>query len=237
MQPFFSPGTQDSPAAVDPAGFSLYFHAPRRGIGAPPPITYFSRPTPVSTPPTDAPPLTQLLNEWHHGNGAAFAKLLDQVYVQLKQIAAFRLREVGGASTLAPTDLLHEALLRVVDAPVDWKNRVHFFASMSLYIRAVLVDHARARQAGKRGGRHVHLTLTGADVGAEANTADLIALDQALSRLEALNQRSGEVLHLTYFAGLTREEIAEVLKISLATVDRELRFARAWLNANFDYGL
>ena len=182
-------------------------------------------------------PLTNLLQAWQQGDGAAFSTLFDQVYDQLRKIAAQRLREVGGDSALAPTELLHEAVLRIADAPKDWQNRAHFFASMSLYIRAVLVDHARAREAEKRGGRNLHVTITGANLAVDSNIADLLALDQALNKLEALNARSGEVLHLTYFAGLDREQIADVLKVSVATVDRELRFARSWHNANMDYGL
>lgn len=182
-------------------------------------------------------PLTNLLQAWQQGDGAAFSTLFDQVYDQLRKIAAQRLREVGGDSTLAPTELLHEAVLRIADAPMDWQNRAHFFASMSLYIRAVLVDHARVRAAEKRGGRNLHVTITGANLAVDSNIADLLALDQALNKLEALDARSGEVLHLTYFAGLDREQIADVLKVSVATVDRELRFARSWLNANMDYGL
>ena len=92
-----------------------------------------------------------LLQAWQHGDGKAFAKVFETVYLQLKQIAGQRLRE-GSGDTLSRTELLHEAVLRVVDAPMDWKNRAHFFATMSLHIRATLVDHARARQAAKRGG-------------------------------------------------------------------------------------
>jgi RNA polymerase sigma factor (TIGR02999 family) len=187
-----------------------------------------------ATPAPDAP-LTVMLDAWQQGDGAAFSKVFDQAYDQLKRIAAQRLREVGGDSTLAPTELLHEAVLRIADAPKDWQNRAHFFASMSLYIRAVLVDHARARATKKRGGRNIHLTLTSADLGDESNISDLLALDQALHMLEALDARSAEVLHLTYFAGLDRQQIADVLQVSLATVDRELRFARAWLNQHLDY--
>jgi len=179
--------------------------------------------------------LTVVLAAWHSGDGAAFAQVFDQTYGQLKKIAAQRLREVAGDSTLTPTELLHETVLRVVDAPKDWRNRAHFFASMSLYMRAVLVDHARARATDKRGGRHLHVTLTGAGLGEESNISDLLALDQALNQLAELDARSAEVLHLTYFGGLDRQQIAEVLKISLATVDRELRFARAWLAEHLGY--
>lgn len=183
------------------------------------------------------PELTILLQVWQQGDGSAFSTLFDQVYDQLRKIAAQRLREVGRDSSLAPTELLHEAVLHIADALKDWQNRAHFFASMSLYIRAVLVDHARARAAEKRGGRNLHVTLTGANLGVESNVADLLALDQALHKLETLDARSAEVLHLTYFAGLEREQIVDVLRVSVATVDRELRFARSWLNANMDYGL
>jgi len=180
------------------------------------------------------PALTELLQSWQHGDGQAFASLFDRVYAQLKQIAAQRLREVGGNATLAPTELLHEAVLRVVDTPMDWKNRAHFFATMSLLIRSTLVDHVRASSAQKRGGNAVRVTLTRADIGEESIVADILSLDQALIKLEALDARSSEVLHLTYFAGLDRFQIVDVLSVSLSTVDRELRFARAWLSKELD---
>lgn len=175
------------------------------------------------------PPLTELLQSWQLGDGRAFAQLFERVYIQLKDIAAHRLREVAGAATLTPTELLHEAVLRVVDTPMDWKNRAHFFATMSLLVRSALIDHARARVAIKRGGDALRVTLGEADVGEESSVADLLSLDQALIKLEALDARSSEVLHLTYFAGLDRQQIADVLDVSLSTVDRELKFARAWL--------
>ena len=187
---------------------------------------------------TDAPKpasLTELLQSWQHGDGAAFARVFEQVYGDLREIAAQRLRQHGGAHTLAPTELLHEAVLRIVDAPMNWKNRAHFFAVMSLYIRSALVDHARARSAQKRGGAAINVTLTQADVGEESMVADLLSLDQALRKLEALDPRSSEVLHLSYFAGLDREQIVDVLQVSMSTVDRELRFARAWLSRELEH--
>lgn len=189
----------------------------------------------MSAAPAEKSSLTTLLDAWRQGDGAAFSQLFDQVYAQLKKISAQRLREVGSDSTLSPTELLHEAILRISDAPAEWKNRAHFFASMSLIIRATLVDHARARAAQKRGGNHLHITLTGASVGEESQIADLLSLDQALNALEKIDERGSQILHLTYFAGLTREDIAGVLKISIATVDRELRFARAWLHTTLGY--
>lgn len=181
--------------------------------------------------------LTELLQSWQQGDGAAFAQVFDQVYAQLREIAAQRLRQHGGENTLAPTELLHEAVLRIVDAPMNWKNRAHFFATMSLYIRSALVDHARARTAAKRGGHAIKVTLTQSDAGEESMVADLLSLDQALRKLEALDPRSAEVLHLSYFAGLDREQIVDVLQVSMSTVDRELRFARAWLSRELDHAL
>jgi RNA polymerase sigma factor (TIGR02999 family) len=190
----------------------------------------------MPTEPRSAPVLTDLLLSWKRGEGAAFAQVIDQVYAQLKLIAAQRLRQSGSDLTLTPTELLHDAVLRVADAPMDWKNRAHFFASMSLFIRSALVDHARARQAAKRGGRPVHVTLSHADAGEPSIAADLLALDQALTRLEHLDARGSHVLHLTHFAGLDRQQIAEVLDVSLATVDRDLRFTRAWLREELGHG-
>ena len=181
--------------------------------------------------------LTELLQSWQSGDGRAFARLFERVYAQLKDIAAQRLREVNGASTLTPTELLHEAVLRVVDSPMDFRNRAHFFATMSLLVRSALVDHARARLAVKRGGQAVRVTLTHADAGEESGVADVLSLDQALTKLEALDARSSEVLHLTYFAGLDRQQIVDVLGVSLSTVDRELKFARAWLSRELEQPL
>lgn len=181
--------------------------------------------------------LTTLLHAWQKGDEAAFRSLFDQAYDELKKIAQQRLSQLGGDHSLAPTELLHETILKLMDAPVDWQNRAHFFASMSLNLRAVMVDHARARSADKRGGRAIHVTLSSVDAGAVSGIADLLALDSALNQLEALDRRSSEVLHLTYFAGLDRDEIAEVLKVSVPTVIRDLRFAKSWLNRHMDYRL
>lgn len=186
---------------------------------------------------TPATSLTTLLHAWQKGDESAFHLLFEQAYAELKKIAQQRLQQLHGNCSLVPTELLHDAIVRVMGAPKDWQNRAHFFASMSLYLRAVMLDHARARQACKRGGGVVHVALTDADVGAESGVADLLALDSALKHLEELDQRSSEVLHLTYFAGLNREEIAEVLKVSLPTVVRDLRFAKSWLNRHMDYDL
>lgn len=186
-------------------------------------------------PPSSPPALTDLLHAWKDGEGAAFHRVVDLAYDQLKAIAVQRLRNRSQSVTLTPTELLHDALLRVADAPRDWRNRAHFFASMSLFIRSTLVDHARARSAAKRGdGPALSLTLN--DSGEPSMAAELLAFDQALRRLETLDARGAEVLHLTYFAGLDREQIASVLGVSLSSVDRDLRFTRAWLREELELG-
>jgi RNA polymerase sigma factor (TIGR02999 family) len=180
----------------------------------------------AAVPPAD---LTTLLNAWREGDGTAFGHLIDKVYDELKRVAASRLRQVGGSPTLSPTELLHEAVLRVMPGEMDFKSRAHFFATMSLTIRSILVDHARARSANKRGGDLLRVTLTNADVGEESMALDLLAMDQALCQLEAHDPRCAQVMHLTYFAGLEQDAIAGLLDVSIPTVKRDLRFARAWL--------
>ncbi len=180
--------------------------------------------------------LTELLQSWRDGEGVAFADAFSLAYGELKLIAAQRLRQSGRDLTLTPTVLLHEAYLRVAQMPVDFKNRAHFFASMSLYIRSALVDHARARQAAKRGGGEVQVSLSEALEGDQSMVAEVLALDQILAQLATLDQRCADVLHLNCFAGLDRQEIADVLQLSLATVDRDLRFARAWVREALQRG-
>lgn len=179
-------------------------------------------------------PLTALLASWRQGDGEAFAALFDNAYLELKKIAAQRLGQVHGAATLTPTELLHECVLRVMGSTAEWQNRAHFYASMSIYMRAVLVDHARARWSQRRGGGQLHLSLQPDQAGEESGIVDLLALDAALTRLEAKDQRCAAVLHLSCFAGLGRQEIAGVLDVSVQIVDRELRFAKSWLNAELD---
>lgn len=174
--------------------------------------------------------LTTLLQSWRQGSGTAFGTLIDQVYGQLRAIAARRLSQSGVPATLSPTELVHEALLGMMPAPGELKNRVHFFATMSLAIRSILIDQARARSAGKRGGGMIRVTLSHAEWKEDGGIVDLLAIEDALAQLERLDSRCGRIMHLSCFAGLTREEIAGLLGISVPTVDRELRFARSWLN-------
>jgi RNA polymerase sigma factor (TIGR02999 family) len=175
--------------------------------------------------------LTSLLHSWRQGSSTAFGTLIDQVYDQLRAIAAQRLGRSGGFATLSPTELIHEALLGVMASPREFENRAHFFATMSLVVRSLLVDHARERSAGKRGGGMIRVTLNAelAERG-EDRIVDLLAIEEALVQLERFDDRCGRVLHLTCFTGLSRGEIAGLLGVSVPTVDRELRFGRAWLN-------
>jgi RNA polymerase sigma factor (TIGR02999 family) len=180
-----------------------------------------------------AAPLTVLLHAWNHGDRNAFGQLIAHVHGELRRMAGARLR---GAETpsLAAGDLLNESLLKLMESPPAWQDRAHFFATVSLAMRSVLVDHARARQTDKRGGDWQRLTCTLSSVGEDSMIADLLTLDALLDRLSRADPRSAEVLQLTYFGGLKRDDVAAVLGLSVPTVDRELRFARAWLATQLD---
>ena len=184
----------------------------------------------ISSPSSDPASLTNLLHRWRDGDGAAYNAVIAQSYEALRKLAHSRVNRAGGDAGIAPTELLHEALLKVAGAPQDWQSRAHFFASMSLTLRSVLVDFARKQRAEKRGGEYAMVTFTESNEHKNATShGGLIELEEALSEVEASDPRAGEILHLTYFADLTVEEIASVLNISAPTVYRELRFARGWL--------
>jgi len=182
----------------------------------------------VSSPPTHVP-LTHWLAEWRAGDGRAFDAVIEASLAELQRIAASRLRQAG-PMTIDAREVLNEAVARLLDAPPELRNRSHFLATMSLLMRAVVVDHARARVADKRGGEATRITYTDALAGEEHDAFDVLALDQALARLAEHEPRCSDVLHLTYFAGLEQARIGEVLGVSLRTVERDLRFARAWLH-------
>lgn len=173
--------------------------------------------------------LTNLLHAWRQGDGLAFDHLIDDAHAQLKRIAEVQVRGQHGMVTLAAGDLLNEAVIRVMESPPDFKNRAHFFAAMSITMRNILVDYARARLTDKRGGGLLNVTFTESAHGETSAALDLLSLDQALTQLEAIDERGSQVIQLTYFAGLSREEIAAVLGISIPTVDREFKFARSWI--------
>ena len=181
---------------------------------------------------TPQAPVTDLLHAWRAGHAEVLPQLTELVYAELRRMAGRRLRGAN-TPTLNPTALVHEAFLRLYDSDIDWRDRAHFFALAALHMRNVLVDHARAQEAEKRGGGRVQVTLT--DVQAmPAPGADLLVLDQVLRRLETEDSRTGKIIELTYFGGLNRDEIAHVLAVSVPTVDRGLRFGRAWLKRELD---
>jgi len=179
--------------------------------------------------------VTQLLVEWASGDQQALDKLTPLVYRELRQLAASHLRKERHADTLQPTALVHEAYLRLVyQGRKNWQNRSHFFAVASQLMRQILVDHARRRQAGKRAGLKVSLVEAGSF--APERSRDLVALDNALKELEQLDSRKCKVVELRYFGGLSMDEIAQTLDVSLATVRRDLRMAEAWLRHQMQSG-
>jgi RNA polymerase sigma factor (TIGR02999 family) len=172
--------------------------------------------------------VTRLLHAWSDGDGTAAERLTELVYAQVCAIAGRHLRQFGSRLTLQPTELAHELFLRLIGSDTDWQDRRHFYGVVSVAMRRILVDTARARGSERRGGGQVHVTLSAADNAPQAET-EAFALDEALEALRSLDARKCEVVELNYLLGLKREEIAQVIGVSVPTVDRELRFARAWL--------
>ena len=158
-------------------------------------------------------------------------RLVPLVYEELRSMAARYLRSENPGHTLQPTALVHEAYLKLVDQKrVRWKNRAHFYGVASQAMRRILLDHARSRDAAKRGGGRTRVAVSDTPGGAEPREVDLIALDQALSRLSVLDVDQARIVELRYFGGLTVEETAEVVGVSMATIERDWRSARAWLH-------
>jgi RNA polymerase sigma factor (TIGR02999 family) len=176
--------------------------------------------------------ITQLLIKWRNGDQTALDELAPLVYSELRRLARYYLRAERPEHTLQPSDLVHEAYLRLVDEKgIDWQGRAHFFGIAAVRMRHILVEHARSRRAAKRGGDEFRLSLSKADRLAEKRDVNLLALDEALRRLEALDPQKSRIVELRYFGGLTIEEAAEALRISPATVKRDWSMARAWLRS------
>jgi RNA polymerase sigma factor (TIGR02999 family) len=174
--------------------------------------------------------VTQLLLAWQAGDRDALDRMLPLVYDELHRLAAGYLRRERPDHTLQPTALVHEAYLRLVrQRQVDWRNRAQFLGVAAGMMRRILVNHARDRSAGKRAGGREQVSLSLVEDGRGPPDIDLIALEDALARLTSLDERKGRVVELRFFGGLAMDEIAEVLGISRATVEREWSFARAWL--------
>ena len=174
--------------------------------------------------------VTLLLGELRSGNEDAVAKLVPLLYDELRRMAASYLRRERPYHTLQPTAVVHEAYLRLVDQKaVHWQNRQHFFGVAAQVMRRVLVDYARSHKANKRGGAVPKVSLEEAIVASKERGAELLALDEALTRLASIDLQQGRIIELRFFGGLTLEETARVLGISLATVKRDWNMAKAWL--------
>jgi RNA polymerase sigma factor (TIGR02999 family) len=180
----------------------------------------------------DAGPITALLARWRAGDQDAADRLMTLVYEELHRVAAREMRREHKGHTLQTTALVHEAYLRICQsATIDWNDRAHFFAVAATQLRRVLVDHARRRRSEKRGGDVVRLSLLDSDGGSIEIDERMLAVDEALARLELLDQRAARVVELRFFGGLREAEAAEALGISVATLKRDWEFARAWLVA------
>lgn len=179
----------------------------------------------------DVGDVTVLLQRWSDGERTALDQLMPLVYDRLRRLAHDRLRDERHGRSLNTTALVHDAYLKLVDLRrARFRDRAHFLAMASRVMRRLLVDHARARRAAKRGGGAEPLELEGLEISDERADA-LTDLDEALERLATVDTRRSQILEQRYFGGLSLEETAEVLGVSLATVKRDLRFARAWLAA------
>lgn len=191
------------------------------------------------TPPSVPPPpgdVTSLLLDWNHGRQGALEELMPLVYEELRRVAKAHLGRERPDHTLAPTDLVHETYIKLVDQRhADWKNRAQFFAVAARLMRRVLVDHARARLARKRGSGAVHVAFDETiPLGTDASDVMLLALDDALTELGTRDARQARTVELRYFAGLTVDEAAEALGVSGMTVKRDWTVAKAWLRLRLD---
>jgi len=181
--------------------------------------------------------VTLLLAEWAKGSAKALNELTPLVYSELHQLAASYLRKERNGHTLQPTALVHEAYLRLVDqASPNWQNRSHFYGVAARLMRQILVDHARRRHAGKRMGSSVKVSLDKSLGFQKERPEDLLALDISLSALEKIDARKCKAVELRYFGGLSLDEIAQALDVSVITVRRDLKMAEAWLQREMQGG-
>lgn len=181
--------------------------------------------------------ITVLLNDWRAGDEEAGRQLVSSVYRELRRLAAIYLRKEHGAVTLQPTALVNELCLGMLSrAPVSCENRSHFLHVAAQQMRRLIVDHARRRKGLKRGGGDAHFSLDEARDRAIPFDERIADLDEALTRLEQLDPRPASVVEMRFFGGLTEQEIADILGISVPTVKREWEFARSWLLAQLSQG-
>jgi RNA polymerase sigma factor (TIGR02999 family) len=174
--------------------------------------------------------LTSLLLEWQQGSSDALAKLTPLVYDELRRIAHRYMQRERNGHTLQTTALVNEAYLKLAGGhQIEWKNRAHFFGVSAQVMRHLLIDHARRRQFARYGGDAVLVSLENATTMSSQSACELLAINEALEELSRLDQRKGRVVELRYFGGLSLEETAEVLDVSVMTIRRDWRAAKAWL--------
>jgi RNA polymerase sigma factor (TIGR02999 family) len=179
--------------------------------------------------------ITELIAEVRRGNDAAAENLFRRVYNELRRLAGYYMRNERPDHTLQPTALVHEAYLRLIDQrELPGESRAHFFGVAANVMRRILIDHARAHRADKRGGRDVKVPLDDASAMAVDDPQSLLDIDRALERLAALDPRQARVVELRFFGGLSVEETAEILGVVPRTVDRDWRIARGWLRRQLD---
>ena len=182
-------------------------------------------------PQDNSPLVTGLLRKWREGDALALDQLLPLVQGTLHRLARRHVNRERAGHTLQTTALVNEAFIRLVgQQDVDWQNRTHFFAVSAQVMRHILVDYARQRASGKRGGEFRHVTLDGELVVSDERSAELVALDDALEVLATVNPRGSRIVEMRYFGGMNNMEIAQVLQLSETTVERDWRLARAWLH-------
>src|SRR5262245_58414060 len=181
--------------------------------------------------------VTRMLKDWNNGDSSALEKLIPIVYDELKRIASGYLRRERPDHTLQTTALVHEAFMQLVDKQdMEWNDRVHFFRVAAQIMRHILVNHALTNKAAKRGGGDLKLSLDDAIGTADKQEKDfdLLALNDALDRLAEIDERKSQLVELRFFAGLSNEETAEVMGISLTTFKREWRMTKAWLHCELE---
>lgn len=189
----------------------------------------------AAIPSTDRQAVTRLLSAWQSGDSRALERLTPLIYEELRDRARRYMRRERPGHTLQATAVVHEAFVKLVEMNVSWQDRAHFFAVAARQMRRILVDHAKARCRSKRGGTTTTADdaideLPGLDPGPiTSGDIDVLEIDEALQRLATHNPRLAEIVELHYFGGLTYQELAETLKVSEATIDRDLRLAKAWI--------
>jgi RNA polymerase sigma factor (TIGR02999 family) len=184
----------------------------------------------------DRPPITILLQRWSGGDEAALDELAPLVNAKLKSLAQSAFRNEHDVHTLQPTAVVNEAWLQLVDSSVDWKSRGHFYALVARMMRRILVNHARTRQAAKRGGGQVKLTFDDERMSDGTANPDILDLEDAIAALGKVDERMVQLLELHYFAGLGFAEAAEAMGVSTSTAKRDISFAKAWIRQHMNSG-